>query len=115
MGPGLHDGDDRGLPARGERARPHAGDPQARGLGRLARRAARCGGSAVPALSGADGVRADGGELGSAVTETCDHVSDATSKRKILSRSIRPVHPKTLRTEISRPDTEVLDSRTDLR
>ena len=44
MGPGLHDGDDRGLPARRRRARPHAGDPQARRLGGLAGRPARSAG-----------------------------------------------------------------------
>ena len=41
------------------RARPHTGDPQAPGLGRLARRPARRGGPAVSALSGVDGRGAD--------------------------------------------------------
>jgi putative SOS response-associated peptidase YedK len=69
MGPGLHDGDDRGLPAR---RRVHDRMPvilKRRDWARLARRPARCGGPAVPALSGADGGGADGGELGAAVGE----------------------------------------------
>lgn len=66
MGPGLHHGDDRGLPARRRCARPHARHPSPRRLGRLARWRAGQGGPAVPALSGADGLRADGRELGAA-------------------------------------------------
>jgi hypothetical protein len=48
-------------------ARPNAGDPAARGLGGLTRRAAGCGGIAVRALGVGDAGGADDGGLGAEV------------------------------------------------
>jgi len=72
-------------------ARPHAGDPQARGLGRLARRPARRGGPAVPALSAADGGGADGGELGEAVTDR-GHSLEGYPLTELLATVGLPTH-----------------------